>query len=562
MPKQRGGKCLFHNQQLLQTNIMESDKSHINPKPTCNRILLPPIEMIGSYYCLSSVKLAMKSILNTTVKIKPPQFWKKAWDRGVYIKTIKDNKSYYSKSGYSKNVLSIDQKITVLRLFYTWDMLNFNEEMFLPILVDDVTKKGGVSPNQNAMIIDSDHRRDILSFSMSILGEQEDKKYVIKISNRDEYKKAYEYEASIYEYLKEKTVKNIVEFYGSGVDNNKTTIMVDGYSIPKSDLNLRTESTNEYYIVLENTCDYYDFEDYVILINDEEKVKTSFVNTYNALINVSSQVGLFFHGDFHNNNVKVNKEGKVKLFDFDYSCIIDTNTKIISSNITNYCLKYDNKIIFTNEKIESFEIDNLFFNMFDVFRLWLSVSKTMKHALIPRTEPSTPLNKMITTFETWYNIITDDNTTNQNNIGWHEYFMGNYFYEAVYGIHQLGNTSNTPGFQSSVSNIKPISVTSQDLKTLSVSICDSVVVNNKDLEDLIIDFENCNVETSYVLITDKSLKSLSVGGGKRYKQYGKFVVNLNGKRSTRVVWTYRNQLFVKRKNGEYVKIKRHNIKLT
>lgn len=559
MPKQRGGKCLSYNKQLLQMNIMESDKSHIKPKPTCNRILLPPIDMIGSYYSLSSVKLAIKSIVNTTVKKTPPQFWKKAWDRGVYIKTIKHNNSYYSKRGYSKKAMSTDQKITVLRLFYTWDMLNENQEMFLPILVDDVTKKGGVSPNQNAMIIDSDHRRDILSFSMSILGEQEDKKYVIKISNRDEYKKAYEYEASIYEYLKEKTVENIVEFYGSGVDNNKTTIMVDGYSIPKSDLNLRTESTNEYYIVLENTCDYYDFEDYVILINDEEKVKTSFVNTYDALINVSSQVGLFFHGDFHNNNVKVNKEGHVKLFDFDYSCIINTNTKIISSNITNYGLKYDNKIIFTNKKIESFEIDKLFFNIFDVFRLWLSVSKTMKHALIPRTEPSTPLNRMITTFEIWYNIITDDNT-NQNNIGWREYFMGNYFYEAVYGIHQLGKTSNTPGFQSSVSNIKPISVTSQDLKTLSVSICDSVVVNNKDLEDLIIDFENCNVETSYVLITDKSiLKSLSVGGGKRYKQYGMFVVDLNGKRSKRVVWTYRNQLFVKRKNGEYVKIKKKNI---
>jgi hypothetical protein len=100
------------------------------------------------------------------------------------------------------------------------------------------------------------------------------------------------------------------------------------------------------------------------------------------------------------------------------------------------------------------------------------------------------------------------------------------------------------------------------LETLSVSICDSVEVYNEDLEDLIIDFEKCN-EKSYVLITDKSiLKSLSVGGGKRYKQYGKFVVDLNGKRSTRVVWIYRNQLFVKRKNGEYVKIKRHNIKLT
>ena len=102
MPKQRGGfpKCLSHN--LLQEidphfNVVESE-----PKPTCNRILLPPIEMIGSYYCLSSVKLAIKSILNTTEKINPPQFWEEAWDRGVYIKTIKDNKSYYMKRGYSK----------------------------------------------------------------------------------------------------------------------------------------------------------------------------------------------------------------------------------------------------------------------------------------------------------------------------------------------------------------------------------------------------------------------------------------------------------------------------
>ena len=89
-------------------------------------------------------------------------------------------------------------------------------------------------------------------------------------------------------------------------------------------------------------------------------------------------------------------------------------------------------------------------------------------------------------------------------------------------------------------------------------MCDSIEVSNTDLQSLIIN-ERCK-PTSYVLINGKSLsQSLSIGGTINYKQYGKYNVEINGKKMNRIVWTYRNQFFVRNKFGQYIKIKRINI---
>lgn len=70
---------------------------------------------------------------------------------------------------------------------------------------------------------------------------------------------------------------------------------------------------------------------------------------------------------------------------------------------------------------------------------------------------------------------------------------------------------------------------------------------------------------SYVIVEGKSLsKSLSIGGSKiklSYKTYGKYMVKIDGKTTNRTVWKYRNQYFIKRKNGEYTKISKRDIKI-
>ena len=390
-----------------------------------------------------------------------------------------------------------------------------------------------------------------------------DDKYILKISNNDKYASAYKHEASIYEYL---NVPNIVKYYNSGKDDNRLHIKIGSHTINRSFFDLPQEATNQFYIVLENTCDYYDYEDYVILTNDLDKTGSSFVEIYNTLMDVSTTIGLFFHGDFHNNNVKINKQKHVKLFDFDYSCVINKDnvrSNIIATNIQNYNLKYNNNLVFSKDLDSHFDIGYDFFHMFDIFRLWLSTSKTIKQPLIqiPKETSDDQLNNMIQTFTTWSEIITDNNPNHLVNIGWHEFFMDNYFYETIYQIHNLIVTENKVDTIDIKSKSNTLSVTSKDLKTMSVSVCDSVEVQNADLQSLEIDAE-CNKPSSYVLISGKYLsQSLSIGGMGtiNYKPYGKHLVEINGKRRNRVVWSYRNQLFVRSKQGQYIKIKKVNI---
>ena len=534
----------------------------------CNQHIIA-IKMINNYYSLSSVKQALLQYQPAS-KTLLPKYWKTAWDKGVYIKTVRNDKVAYNKISYNalttQSLLNDQLKINTLRLFYTFELLNTNNDMFPPILLNDsasVAAGSAVAPT-NKHIVSSDYRRDVISFSLSILDDQmKDEKYILKISNNDKYANAYKHEASIYEYMN-MNVPNIVKYYNSGKDDNRLHIKIGSHTINRSFFDLPQEATNQFYIVLENTCDYYDYEDYVILTNDLDKTGSSFVEIYNKLMNVSTTIGLFFHGDFHNNNVKINKQKQVKLFDFDYSCVINKDnvrTNIIASNIQNYNLKYNNNLVFSKDLDSHFNIGFDFFHMFDIFRLWLSTSKTIKQPLIqiPKETSDDQLNNMIQTFTTWSEIITDNKPNNLVNIGWHEFFMDNYFYETIYQIHNLIVKENKVDTVDIKSKSNTLSVTSKDLKTMSVSVCDSIEVQNADLQSLEIDAV-CNKPSSYVLISEKSLsQSLSIGGTINYKPYGKHLVEIDGKRRNRVVWSYRNQLFVRSKQGQYIKIKKVNI---
>lgn len=250
----------------------------------------------------------------------------------------------------------------------------------------------------------------------------------------------------------------MVKFFNKGkCNNNSVSVNVNDHCIPKNFFEI--ENNTYTYIVLENTCGYYDFEDYIILTKNEKDLKESFINIYTALETLPQ----LFHGDLHNNNVKVNKEKQVNLFDFDYSCII-TDPKIISPDITNYKLSTDqSNLIFDNNT--AITIDNDFFRLFDMFRLWLSSVKTIKKSF-DSTSKDLKLFKMITTFCIWYNLITE--SVNENNgidsIGWHEYFMNDYFYKTIYAIYKLKEVQQITNTNPVAKNVRSaISVNASDL---------------------------------------------------------------------------------------------------
>ena len=447
-------------------------------------------------------------------------------------------------------------------------------------------KAGGATNTEHPKIVSDDYRRTILSVVVTQLTSTgfNDKHYILKMSSNENNIQGYQDEAKIYEKLKGYDVytrNNVVKYYGSGkynhVSGGSLSLGTDsGNSITFSDEQWQgiiktTEFLNNegFYILLENTLGYYDYEDYVKLGYD---VPASFVNIYNTLENAKTNAN-FFHGDFHNNNVKINKELNVKLFDFDYSGILGVNG-YISKNIQNYKLKYNNNLIFSSSGIDNGELQNFLF-WFDIFRMWLSTCKTLKTLVtINPTLPTTDLHKMVTVFDNWFHTKYDQQ--------WHEYFMNDYFYKNIYPTNSQkevtvtnnGNTSssyqqNKKSFSLSLnSDMEKTLVIGE--KTLSNAFSESIPLsNNIDMnKTIVIDAEN----PDFVFATSADLSSMVVngqgGGGKsantktNYKKYGKFDVVLHNETyKMRVVWKYNRQFFIKRQNGTYEKINKKNIKL-
>ena len=91
------------------------------------------IKMINNYYSLSSVKQALLQYQPVS-KTLLPKYWKTAWDNGVYIKTVRNDKVVYNKISYetltNQSSLNDQFKNNILRLFYTFELLNTNKDMF------------------------------------------------------------------------------------------------------------------------------------------------------------------------------------------------------------------------------------------------------------------------------------------------------------------------------------------------------------------------------------------------------------------------------------------------
>ena len=218
---------------------------------------------------------------------------------------------------------------------------------------------GGTNAKQ-VDLVNSDHRRDIYSICCPSLKDDKEYNYghfVLKAVHNDkdsyeynEYADNYQHESIVYHVFNEHFKKhtdgslkrdNVVNMYVhpnnfEKIDISESPTQNSPYNtlIPVKlkyknqeleimNLPLYNTSQETYYLLLENTYNHYDFS---LMIQQWEKQQTGFKENVckgtQAVLNTlyhANQETNFIHGDLHSQNVKINTNFHVKLFDFDYS---------------------------------------------------------------------------------------------------------------------------------------------------------------------------------------------------------------------------------------------------
>ena len=568
------------------------------------------IKMIGNNYSLECARTVINQLAGLSQHVTIPKGYKttitELWNKGYVMKTVvsPDVIKYKTNEPFLKTDVHDSIKFMILRLFYDFK----NPEGALPPIFVTYSSHSGGNPTyvQSVTPFSDDYRRTVFGITameLTSTGNIQDKYYVLKLSKAESYTRAYIEEGKIYDELVSHS--EVVKCYGHGSftfpsngssvytfgnkDKDAVRLSIDKIYFPEG--YDTSEPDPKYYLLLENTVGYYDYEDYLNLIA-KDKVSESFDRIFNTLLTVSNKTG-FYHGDFHNNNVKINDKN-VKLFDFDYAGVLkeNLNDSIISSNILHYSLKMrstqgiiplfieDGKKVVVNTKggITNTILKNYLF-LFDVFRMWLSACLT--------------LNKSFHfSFEALSNVCNEWINSDAFNNDWHSYFMKEYFFNHIYikmctvitqsdeqcipvpippyvqpsvQLHKkedaLRSVHKTLSWMSSVGDEKSLTVYGDDSATVRVRVSAerySLPPGEKSTE--LYSFPSVGI----VYVTDEDLKkSLAVGGGRKkapkYRLYGKYTVLLNGRRSVRRVWTYNRQLFVKRQNGVYEKINKKSL---
>jgi len=494
------------------------------------------------------------------------------------------------------DINDLNKKAYVLKMFYPLSLLKefalLNKFAMLapPVLVNDknnvptlfggsnkskVTKrttkrvKGGSPTDSNVItrVISKDTRRNVILVIVDRLDNVQDLSnghFVIKVARDAGYSEAYQDEVKIYKKLNEQINNNnnnndrnkMIKFYNSGITDNSLgfTLVPPSYSlhypqgvkisyqntISVSDQSLLPHellsmAQNKFYFVLEHTAQYMDCKDFVRTAKDDGTLKKGISNIIKTLGSFSKQYG-FFHGDFHNGNVKISPDGdKVKLFDFDWSCIIDYKKKensIISDNIIGYNMIYGNRPVFTSNTVSTNRITtqelslvhNLantptnrttlsiidpphreFFLLFDFFRLVYSVildkindihkkdpNRFVYDLSMPEQDNKYALyNKYISVF----NLMAEKNIKGRmkNDVNswmfWHGQFEKNNFYtnflEAKRKVlqNQLINTPSSDT-NSARSSISPPSNTSEEMEWSPVPVKYDDDVTSMDIDYL------------------------------------------------------------------------------
>jgi len=349
------------------------------------------IQKVGDYHVLTSIQNHINLYNNQSklIKNKTNKKHQEIYDRGcLYMdKTMKypTIKSYSTVFKISDNVNVKD----ILNLFYTDKELRKRSVLQRPKIIKNYKTYVQSGGNSFRHLVASDPRRYVLTNTAN--------SYVIKIARHKDYTCAYEDEAKIYTELQKKNTDDVVKMYGSGkiIDNtiNNEKIIINEQDFEQLQLK-SDEIKNAQYIILENTTDYKDFYDYINDLNSDKNKNNTIIQVLKVFHKIMETIKKynndgFFHGDLHGHNVKVkvnDSEINVKLFDFDFSGIINENNSIISRNITIYNLKKDQNLIFSCNKPSQnicecktqfnkpSGIDDIkkFMYQFDYFRLLLS----------------------------------------------------------------------------------------------------------------------------------------------------------------------------------------------
>lgn len=528
------------------------------------------VKMNGNNYCFESARKAINQVKHLKYQTSPYYYMKQkvinnVWSSGVVLKIIDfrrnmtDYKTVSYESLYKKNASDEEDpqiRTSILRLFY--NLRDLTKTEFSPILVQHIGLTGyrfggGPRTTESPTIVSDDYRRTILSVAVTELKPDGffDEHFILKISSHEDRIQGYRDEALIYDKLG--LNPNVVRYYGSGnyryVDGASLNIL-DKITFSKEQWSSVFKDTqvleNEgFYILLENTLGYYDYEDYV-KIKLEKCFSSSFVKIFNTLKEIKSK-SAFFHGDLHNNNVKINKSLHVKLFDFDYSGILGIKGHI-SKNFQNYKLKYNGLLLNLNNMVKTDDLQNFLF-WFDVFRLWLSTSKSLQKVLKINSSGDPKLYHMISVYYQWFQKMYDKQ--------WHDYFMGDYFFVNIYSKSRSRSHAPETVAENEFIDLDNSSIDSKTLvigdKSYSIKISDSQLSNGS----ILIDGDN----PEFVLANSADLKSLVIGGNTpKYRKHGKNDVIINNvKLKMRVVWKHNRKFFIKRRDGHFEQISKKSI---
>lgn len=598
----KGGRPILscYTRQATIGRVQNTEAKVRYPVQDTERTSLPQtvmIKMIGNNYSLECARTVINQLAGLSEPVAFLYKYKnkvtELWNKGYVMKTVvsPDVTKYEKNKPFLNREVNDSIKFMILRLFYDFK----NPEGALPPIFVTYSSHSGGNPTyvQSVTPFSDDYRRTVFGITAMELtpsGDIQDKYYVLKLSKAESYTRAYVEEGKVYDALVSRS--EVVKCYGHGsftFPSSDSSVYTFGNTDGAVQLSIdktyfpegydTSESDPKYYLLLENTVGYYDYEDYLKLIA-EDKVSESFDRIFNTLLTVSNKTG-FYHGDFHNNNVKINDKN-VKLFDFDYAGVLnktDLSQSIISSNILHYSLQMqstdgivplfieDRKNVVVNTKggITNTILKNYLF-LFDVFRMWLSACLTLNKSF------HFSFKDLSNVCNNWINSDAFDND-------WHSYFMKQYFFNHIYikmcpairqndeecipvtkptyrELPELTRLNNRSG-DTLRSVHKTLSWKSEDGQSLTVYGDDSATVRvSAKLYSFLTD--------GTVYVTDEDLKkSLAVGGGRKkepkYRLYGKYSVLLNGRRSVRRVWTYNRQLFVKRQNGVYEKINKKSL---
>lgn len=412
------------------------------------------IEKVHGYYVFTSVIDALNKILLNNLLFPyalPTSAQVNAvWDKGCYVTDTQMrliNMQYHgvfgafqSKHNNSSSDNDFMLKLAILFIFFPVEALRSNKILPKPIITHvSNTQKGG----DTFRYVSSDPRRAVISVLYPKLQNNKHLNYgrfVLKIANNQGYSDAYRDEADIYKFFRTNNEsQDIVKYYNSGIIGTDP-IKVDHVNeleitaLPKLDL-----FTNKFFILLEDTYEYMDYQDFV----SEELLESKYdpsrsVSIQSALSIITNKIKIyndkygFVHGDLHSGNVKIKRTSlnsfDVKLFDFDFSAILKPTSKIIARNLRLYNLKFNDEIIFdlSNPQLPPLN----FFFVFDYFRLWLSVTKILiqsEDTLISFNE--SPSSKLQSVLSAWF---VQHGTERAD---WNDYFSENYFYSHIYTMY-------------------------------------------------------------------------------------------------------------------------------